>query len=412
MEALDKCDLVVVSDIYKNTETTAYANILLPATPWGEKSGTVTNSERCISLMKSFLPPSGEAKADWWMIQEVAKKMGFGEGFNFNSPADIFREHARLSGYCNDGKRDFDISALESITDDEYDNLSAIQWPIEKKTRVGTSRMFTDGQFFTNTKKAQILALKYIAPKYSANTIYPFILNTGRIRSQWHSMTRTGLSSKLNSFIPEPLISIHPEDAKEIEAKSGDIVEIKSEWGVSQFRCDLTDTQRSGEVFVSMHWAGKHTSHGRINLLVNPAIDPVSHQPEMKHTPVSIKKIKMNWHGFIVSQQKISTEAFDYWVVAKMSDCYLYEISGLSDFKVWQQKAKSLFAQTKSQIRWLESDSTSTEQYQIARLIDDRLDTCFFVARNPILESRKWIMAAFKEKILPDDIRKKIISVK
>ncbi len=168
--ALDKCELVVVSDCIEKTDTTAYADILLLATAWGEKDGTVTNSERRISRQRKFIPAAGESKDDWWMIAEVAKRMGFGKGFDYDSVADIFREHAALSGFENNNDRDFNIGAMSEIDDRAYADMVPIQWPVTHDALTGQARMFDNGDFYTLSRRAHFVATVPIAPANLAST--------------------------------------------------------------------------------------------------------------------------------------------------------------------------------------------------------------------------------------------------
>ena len=213
--ALDKCELVVVSDIVGATDTTAYADVLLPALGWGEKDGTVTNSERCISRQRAFLPAPGEARADWWALCEVARRMGFA-GFDYDGAHEIFDEHARLSGWRNDaaqaGRRMFDISGMTGLSRQAYDALEPVQWPVLDRTE-GTRRLFADGRFAHANGRARFVATPPRLPVHAVDDDYPLALNTGRLRDQWHTMTRTGKSPRLANHTPEPFIDLHPNDA-------------------------------------------------------------------------------------------------------------------------------------------------------------------------------------------------------
>ena len=175
-----------------NDTVNAGAHILLPAAAWGEKDGTVTNSERRISRQRKFLALPGEARPDWWIVTEVARRMGFADAFPYRSAADVFREHAALSAFENNGARDFDIGGLATISDASFDALSPVQWPLRAGERTGKRRFFADGQFFTADRKARFVAPEHPALADATSTEFPFRLNTGRIRDQWHSMTRTG----------------------------------------------------------------------------------------------------------------------------------------------------------------------------------------------------------------------------
>ncbi|WP_339637296.1 molybdopterin-dependent oxidoreductase, partial [Celeribacter baekdonensis] len=191
--AIEACPFVVVSDVTDTTKTASLAHILLPAMGWGEKDGTVTNSERRISRQRSFVASAGSSKPDWWIISEVARRMGFPD-FSYESPAEIFREHAALSAFENEGNRDFDLSGLVDLNDKGYMDLPPIQWPVVAGAEAGTKRLFGQGGFYTKTGKANFVAVSQKTPATEINATYPLVLNSGRIRDQWHTMTRTGQS--------------------------------------------------------------------------------------------------------------------------------------------------------------------------------------------------------------------------
>ena len=184
----------------------------LPAAAWGEKDGTVTNSERRISRQRAFLPPAGRGQPDWWMLSQVARRLGHGEAFAYRSAADIFREHARLSGFENGGTRVFDISGLARLGECDYDALEPVQWPVHGRG-VGTERLFGDGEFVTPYGPSAIHLHQAGTAGGAGVAAWPFVLNTGRVRDQWHTMTRTGLSPRLTTHIAEPFAEIHPDDA-------------------------------------------------------------------------------------------------------------------------------------------------------------------------------------------------------
>jgi assimilatory nitrate reductase catalytic subunit len=207
-EALSKLQLFVVSEnVLSNDTVNSGAHILLPAAAWGEKDGTVTNSERRISRQRPFLPLPGEAKPDWWAVAQVAQRMGYA-GFAYQSAAEIFREHAALSGFENNGARDFDIGGLATITDRDYDALAPVQWPLPEGDvdLTATRRFFADGNFYTPDRKARFIAPEFPTLREKQSAQFPLRLNTGRVRDQWHSMTRTGKSARLASHIAEPFV--------------------------------------------------------------------------------------------------------------------------------------------------------------------------------------------------------------
>ena len=306
--ALDACDLVVVSDCMRHTDTTRHAHVLLPALTWGEKDGTVTNSERRISRQRRFLPAPGAARADWQTVCDVAQRMGF-SGFDYPNVAAIFREHARLSSFENEGTRDFDLSALNTLDDRAYDALTPIQWPVTREYPTGTPRMFETAKFFTADRKARFVPVTPRAAVNATSRDYPLVLNTGRVRDQWHTMTRTGKSARLLAHVFEPCAEFHPDDARMAGVENGGLARLTSPWGEMVARVVVTAEQRRGCVFVPMHWNGEYAGDGRVNALVNPATDPISGQPESKHTPVRAATYLPKWHAFILSRQEIERPA-------------------------------------------------------------------------------------------------------
>ncbi|HEB86712.1 MAG TPA: nitrate reductase, partial [Gammaproteobacteria bacterium] len=303
-KALAKCEFVVVSDCMRKTDTTAFAHVLLPAKTWGEREGTVTNSERRLSRQRAFIPSPGQARADWWIISEIAKRLGFAEAFSYQEPVDIFNEHAALSGFENKGQRDFDISALANLSDREYQNFQPRQWPVTVEQPGGTPRMFSTGQFFTDSGRAQFVAVVAAEPANLPDTDYPLRLNSGRVRDHWHSLTRTGKSARLSAHIFEPFVELHTTDAKNNCISEGELLRVHSRWGEAIVRARLSDDQQAGSVFMPMHWNDQFASQAGVNALVNPVTDPVSGQPEFKHTPVQIENYEANWYGFILSRRR------------------------------------------------------------------------------------------------------------
>jgi assimilatory nitrate reductase catalytic subunit len=319
--ALDACELVVVSDCMRHTDTTRHAHVLLPALTWGEKDGTVTNSERCISRQRRFLPAPGGARADWQTVCDVAQRMGF-SGFDYPNAAAIFREHARLSSFENEGTRDFDLSALNTLDDRAYDALTPIQWPVTREYPTGTPRMFETAKFFTADRKARFVPVTPRAAVNATSRDYPLVLNTGRVRDQWHTMTRTGKSARLLAHMFEPCAEFHPDDARMAGVENGGLARLISPWGEMVARVVVTAEQRRGCVFVPMHWNGEYAGDGRVNALVNPATDPISGQPESKHTPVKAAAYLPKWHAFILSRREIERPKGGYWVGGLSGVCW------------------------------------------------------------------------------------------
>ncbi|WP_051600119.1 MULTISPECIES: nitrate reductase [unclassified Hyphomonas] len=330
--ALEACPLVVVSEVSSTSDTAALADILLPATGWGEKSGTVTNSERRISRQRSFLKPPGEARHDWQAICQVACEMGF-DGFEFAGPDEIFREHAQLSGFENDGRRDFDLGGAGSLSRADYDALEPFQWPLPKDApaRPAHHRFFADGRFYTPDHKARFLPVTYRPPASACSAEFPLALNTGRIRDQWHTMTRTGKAARLVNHIAEPFVEVHPGTASACGLGAFGIAKIVSPAGAAKLRVLCTERVSPGEVFVPMHWTDRFTGNGRIDALVLPNTDPVSGQPESKFTPVRLKPLDLDWQGFAVFRNephRAMLAQAEYWALAPADGGWRLEVAG------------------------------------------------------------------------------------
>ncbi|MDP3392074.1 MAG: molybdopterin-dependent oxidoreductase [Methylococcaceae bacterium] len=392
-QALQRCEFVVVSDCIANTDTTALAHVLLPAQGWSEKDGTVTNSERRISRQRALFKPTGNAKPDWWILTQVAQRMRFEQAFPYQSPVEIFREHAALSGFENNGSRDFDISAFADITQENYDRLQPTQWPVNQQYPQGRARLFDDGRFYTPSGKAQFIAITPSAPGMLPNADYPLILNTGRLRDQWHTMTRTAIAAKLNQHKPEPFVEIHPDDAARYGLIQNGLASIESRWGEMLARVQITGSQLPGNVFVPMHWTAQHASHGRMGALVNPFVDPVSKQPESKHTPVRIKAYQPVWQGFILSRHEFTAITSAYWVKIKGEQFYRYELAGDLIPNDWLEWANLNTGVTAPQ--WQEYQDTAKGNYRAALLVDNRLESVIFISRQNQFPERSWLTSLF-----------------
>jgi assimilatory nitrate reductase catalytic subunit len=325
--ALEGCELSIVSEAVRATDTVDACRIRLPALAWAEKDGTVTNSERNVSRQRPFLPPPGEAKQDWWILAEVAKRLGHGEAFAWNGVADIFREHAALSAFENDGARDFDLGDKAQISNRAYEALEPFVWG-----RAKDRRFFADGGFFHSDGRARFIAVAAREPVNAPSIERPLILNTGRVRDQWHTMTRTGKSVRLAGHRPEPMLEMHPVDAALRGIAEGDIAEVTSAWGRGVLRVHLCDSLRSGEAFAPIHWTAQTSRSGRINSAVNPAVDPISGQPELKHTPVEIQRLDMRWHGTILARRPVMMPEVPYWARIRGDGYHAYVVAGDQPF--------------------------------------------------------------------------------
>ena len=301
--AVRKLDLFVVSEnVISNDTVNAGAHVLLPAAAWGEKDGTVTNSERRISRQRAFLPSPGEAKPDWWAVKEVACRLGFGDAFGYTKAADIFREHCALSAFENDGQRDFDVGGLADVSDGAYEQLQPTQWPLLRGTTSGTARLFDDGGYFTPTRRARFVAVEAPALKSATTPAFPLLLNSGRVRDQWHTMTRTGLAPRLGTHSPEPFVAVHPIDARRFGLTDGGFAQLTSTHGQATLRVIVTDDQEPESVFAPIHWSGETSVGGRVGALVQSFVDPFSGQPEAKATPVAATAVSFITQGIVLAR--------------------------------------------------------------------------------------------------------------
>ncbi|MFC3690884.1 nitrate reductase [Chenggangzhangella methanolivorans] len=311
--ALAKLDCFVVSENMASTDTvTAGAHIRLPAAAWGEKDGTVTNSERRISRQRPFLAPPGQARPDWWAIAQVARRLGHGEAFAWRTVGEVFREHAALSAFENDGARDFDIGALADLDTRDYDRLQPVQWPAPRGGVRRETRFFAKGGFFTADGRARLVAVEP-QPAPPAETAYPYRLNTGRIRDQWHTMTRTGKSPRLASHLPEPFLEISVGDAAREGLLDGGFARVTSAHGAATLRVRVAEGAPSGALFAPIHWTGETASDARVGALVHALYDPISGQPDAKATPAAVAPVAFAVQGFALSRSGFGPLQGDAW---------------------------------------------------------------------------------------------------
>ena len=408
--ALARCELVVVSDIVEQTDTNACAHVLLPALGWGEKDGTVTNSERRISRQRAFLPPPGEARADWRIICDVARRMGYA-GFDFTGASQIFDEHARLSAYRNAGNADsphtnpgesteivartFNLDGLVGLGQARFDLLQPVQWPVTVTHPLGTARLFTDQRYAHADGRARFIATAPRLPAHAANHEYPLILNTGRVRDQWHSMTRTGKSPKLAEHVPEPCVDLHPQDALLYGVRAGSLARIVTRWGDMVARVQHGNGIARGSIFVPIHWSGQFASDARVGALVNPVVDPISGEPEFKHTPVRIEPFNVSWYGFALSRRALELESIPHWTRIQGRQFVRYELSGLKTVEDHSAWARSFTGVTDPHADWLEYQDASAGVYRAVHLVEDRIDSVIFISPRPDLPSRTWLASLF-----------------
>ena len=404
-QALAGCDFVALSECVADSDTAAFAHVRLPALAWGEKEGTVTNSERVISRQRAFLPPPGEARADWWAISQVAARLGHGAAFAWAKPADIFREHAALSGAGNDGARLFDIGALATLADAQYEAMEPARWPRPAKM-IPRSRLFGDGRFSTPSGRARMVPTPPRGPANALGEAFPLALMTGRVRDHWHTMTRTGKASRLFRHIGEPFLSIHPDDAAGLA--DGGLATVESAWGKGMLRVRLDYGMRRGAVFAPMHWTAQFCAAGRVNDAVNPAVDPVSGQPEFKHTPVRVRAAAMGWHGFVLSRRKLSQETAPWCVALPLEDgAWRHELAGRGGAA---EAHASLVASLGGPEGWMALRDPAGAVFRAARLQGGRLQACVFAGPDHALPPRDWLASLFSRPALEPAERRALLA--
>ncbi|QSZ59409.1 nitrate reductase [Rhizobium sp. ZX09] len=391
--AIKACPFVVVSDVMDKTDTARHAHVLLPSLGWGEKDGTVTNSERRISRQRGFLDAPGEAKADWWQMAEVGRRMGFGAAFAFRHASEIFSEHAALSGFENLGSRDFDISGVDPKV---YDGMAPFQWPRPQAGDAGTARFFADCRFYHADGKARFIvtALPEV-DRTSAD--YPLTLNTGRIRDQWHTMTRTGKSARLTAHIAEPFAELHPRDAQALGIESADLVELESPHGKVLLRALISERQARGSVFAPMHWNDQFASLARIDMVVAPVTDPYSGQPASKNTGVRARRFEAKAYGFAISRTRPDAPDCAYWAIAKADGGYRMELAFAEEPQDWTLWARQVFG-IDAGIEPLGYSDRQTGDLRLAFFDGDILLAALFIARRPVAVARNWVISQLTER--------------
>jgi assimilatory nitrate reductase catalytic subunit len=290
--ALEKAEFVVLQEAYGDTDTVRYADLLLPATTWGEKEGTVTNSERRISRVRAAVAPPGEAMHDWEIVTRFALKLGARlenalatQLFPYTTPEQIFNEHRESTR-----GRDLDITGLS------YALLEARgpqQWPFPEHAKTGRARLYEDHLFVTPDGRARFVAAREQSPMEAQDERYPIALNTGRLRDQWHGMSRTGRVARLFNHVDEPILAMHSVDMKARGLRDGDLARVHSRRGATVLRVRSSDELKPAQAFLPMHWGSSYMSGAGINALTNPAFDPRSKQPELKHAAVEVEKVEL-----------------------------------------------------------------------------------------------------------------------
>jgi len=375
-EALKQLELFVVSEnVVSNDTVNTGVHVLLPAAAWGEKDGTVTNSERRISRQRAFLPLPGEARPDWRIVTDVAQRLGFADAFPYTSAADVFREHAALSAFENDGARDFDIGGLAEITDEGYDALAPVQWPLRKGDGASERRFFADGSFFTPDRKARFIAPEPPALREPTSSAYPLRLNTGRIRDQWHTMTRSGLSPRLAAHLPEPFVEVNPTDAETLDLSDGGFARVATAHGSCILKVMVSESQRPGSLFAPIHWSDQTASCARIGELVSAQTDPHSGQPEAKATPAAIEPVSFTLHGFARAHTPLVLPEETWWARVASPAGIEYRLATNRGPMLWHDFAHRSLGHDARLAERLEGQS-----YHVASFVEGELLGCVCLA--------------------------------
>ena len=291
--ALQRSPFTVYQDAYYPTETAAYAHLLLPAAQWGEKIGTMTNSERTVTLCQAFRPPVGEARADWEIFAEVGRRLGFAEQFEFATSAEVHRELVQITQ-----------GRLCDMTGISHENLAngPIQWPCPIQDTPDTAdtapdhhntRLYTDHRFAHTDGRARFVPYHEKGLAEPADHRYPFVLTTGRLYGHWHTQTRTGRIAKIQKMHPQPFLEMHPRDAERLQLQDQDWVEVRSSRGKVRLPLLVTQNIRPGTLFVPMHWGALWAEDAECNALTHPEACPISFQPELKACAVQVVPLKI-----------------------------------------------------------------------------------------------------------------------
>lgn len=292
LEALENAELVVVQDAFDNTETCQYADVLLPASTWGEKEGSVTNSERRITRVNPAVIPPAEARHDWAIVVDFAQRLEQRLAkntklFPYATTEQIFDEHRETTR-----GRDLDITGLSYTLLNEQ---GPQQWPFKTGDVTGKARLYADGVFQKPDGKAQFLNATYKGTADKTDARYPLHLLTGRLRDQWHGMSRTGNVAQLFNHAEEPVIHMSADDMMRRSIKNGDIVRVSNKRGSLVLPAQTSDEVKPSQTFIPMHWGSQYMHGLGVNALMPSAYDKVSKQPELKHTAIKLEKLELPW---------------------------------------------------------------------------------------------------------------------
>lgn len=383
-DALARCPFVVVSDVVEETDTGRLAHVRLPAAAWGEKDGTVTNSDRTVSRQRAIFPLPGEARPDWWIVAQVARRMGWRTAFAYDRPAEIWREHVRLSTYANAGERLFSLAGHAAGGNAGYDAMAPFRWG---------GAPFADGRFPTADERARLVTVVQ-RPLAAPLRDWPLLLNTGRYRDQWHSMTRTGLAPRLARHREEPLVELHPHDAATAGVADGGLARVTTPQGATLYRARVTDAQRRGELFVPIHWTDQNASGGRTGRLARAQVDPISGQPGFKFCPAAVSAVTCEWRGFLL----VAGEP------ARRPDCRWVTRVTLAAGSLWELAGDGPLGSVEACLpagERIEAADRARGTRRVAVLAEGRLHAALLVTATGELPPRDWLIAQLNAPAAP-----------
>ena len=407
-EALKKLELFVVSEnVLSNDTVDAGPHVLLPALAWGEKSGTVTNSERRISRQRVVPAGAGRGAAGLVDPERDRKAPRLRRQLRLQIRRPTFSASMprfRLSRTM--AARDFDIGALTSLSDEAFDALK----PVHGRAREGEAageRFFANGGFFTNDGKGRFVAPEVPALRGETGPSRPLRLNTGRIRDQWHTMTRTGLSQRLGAHLPEPFVEIHPDDASKHGIAHDGYARITTDYGQCILKVVVSDRQQRGTLFAPIHWSAMNASHGRVGALVQSFTDPFSGQPESKATPAAISPYEYVFRGFALSRKQLDLPPNLMWTRVTVTGGFGYLFADNADLSRWPAWLDGVAGEDVADYR-----DFGGGVYRAASFAGDRIETCLFV--GPAHDAGDWevVKSLFVADHVTDEQRRMLLSGK
>jgi assimilatory nitrate reductase catalytic subunit len=345
------------------------------------------------------------------MVTQVARRMGYASAFPYRSAADIFREHAALSAFENAGRRDFDLGGLAGIGDDAFAALDPVQWPLRASEtwlrRPPERRFFAAGGFFTPDRKARFIAPEPPAPSVPTGNHFPFRLNTGRVRDQWHTMTRSGLSPRLGAHATEPFVEVHPADAEANKLVDGGFAEVTTRWGSCVLKVSVSEAQRRGSLFAPIHWSDSTASAARVGDLVMPETDRYSGQPDAKATPAAIAPVAFAFRGFALTRRPIALPDGTWWARVRLAQAFGLLLASNDGPAAWRQRARTMFGDD-AELAELNDERRGT--YRAAAFAAGELEGCLFI--GPAEAAPRWdaVKPLFEAGTLNDAARRVLLS--